>query len=266
MRKAIGYYEEAIGLDPGYAAAYAKLSIAAEIWPTTTGVLRRRKDKRRSQKRAPPRSAQSSWIQIWPRPIWPRPYWRNLDFNFATAETEYRRAVELAPHNAGVTSSLGHLAVGAWPARRSGRGCRSGRLRSSRYGPDSTSARNGSRVIARFCNATASSSRPSSDGEVAKLEVTPADCAGTSSTARRYSIFAVAKLKSRLENPALGRMGLGQIWIQLDCALRGGARFCERLLLLLSSQDPSVVVPPDFPPQSTASHRRPRDPVSRIAS
>ena len=42
-RKAIGYYEEAIRLDPRYALAYAKLSIAARIWLPATAGLRREK-------------------------------------------------------------------------------------------------------------------------------------------------------------------------------------------------------------------------------
>ena len=39
IRKAIGYYEEAIRLDPGYALAYARLSIAAINLATTYGGL-----------------------------------------------------------------------------------------------------------------------------------------------------------------------------------------------------------------------------------
>ena len=45
IRKAIGYYEEAIRLDPRYALAYAKLSVAALNLAATTSALRREKRK-----------------------------------------------------------------------------------------------------------------------------------------------------------------------------------------------------------------------------
>ena len=45
IRKAIGYYEEAIRLDPRYALAYAKLSTAAMNLATGYGVLRLKKEK-----------------------------------------------------------------------------------------------------------------------------------------------------------------------------------------------------------------------------
>ena len=63
-RKAIGYYEEAIRLDPRYAFAYAKLSIAAGVWPPATSGLRLKKEKSYSQKPVPRRSEHSSWIRI----------------------------------------------------------------------------------------------------------------------------------------------------------------------------------------------------------
>ena len=104
------------------------------VWPTATAVLRRKKDKRRSQKPVPRRSARSSWIQISPMRIRHKARSCELvDFNFAGAEAEYRRALELAPQNAGRDGESRHPAGHTWPARRSGRARSSGRLRSSRY-------------------------------------------------------------------------------------------------------------------------------------
>ena len=45
LRKAIGYYEEAIRLDPGYALAYAKLSLAANSLASTYGANVPKKEK-----------------------------------------------------------------------------------------------------------------------------------------------------------------------------------------------------------------------------
>src|SRR5437868_4700423 len=52
-----------------------------EVWPTTTSVLRRRKDKRRSQRPVPQRRAHSIWIRISPIRMW-------------------RKAIELQPQSA----------------------------------------------------------------------------------------------------------------------------------------------------------------------
>ena len=51
MRKAIGYYEEAIRLDPGYALAYAKLSTAAANLATNYGS--KATEKRRGDRKSP---------------------------------------------------------------------------------------------------------------------------------------------------------------------------------------------------------------------
>jgi TolB-like protein len=58
-RKAIGYYEQAIQLDPRYALAYAKLSIATGASASNYGGLT--KDKKRPQKPVPRRRARSVW-------------------------------------------------------------------------------------------------------------------------------------------------------------------------------------------------------------
>ena len=61
IRKAIGYYEEAIRLDPRYALAYAKLSLAAGTLATVfTGQCWAERRGRAKQPRAPRRSARSS--------------------------------------------------------------------------------------------------------------------------------------------------------------------------------------------------------------
>ena len=59
-QKAIGYYQEAIRLDPRYALAYAKLSVAANALGTTYGSMRRKNEKKRSQKPVSRRSARSN--------------------------------------------------------------------------------------------------------------------------------------------------------------------------------------------------------------
>ncbi len=110
FRKAIGYYEEALRLDPRYALAYAKLSRAANSLAINfSGLATREREEviakaRTSAKRAleldsnlaDAHSAQGAVL-------------RTFDFNFAAAEAEYRRAFELAPQNASVTSSLALL-------------------------------------------------------------------------------------------------------------------------------------------------------------
>jgi len=109
-RKAIGYYEEAIRLDPRYALAYAKLSFAAGslvnnyVSSATKEGQEAIAKARASAKRAlalDPNLADSHLAQ--------GVVLMNNDFNFAAAEAEYRRALELAPQNAGVTSNLATL-------------------------------------------------------------------------------------------------------------------------------------------------------------
>jgi TolB-like protein/Flp pilus assembly protein TadD len=107
MRKAIGYYEEAIRLDPRYALAHARLSCSALILATNYGSIATKEGQeaiakaRASAKRAlelDPNLADACLAQglVLIR----------LDFNFADGEAELRRAVELAPQNPGVTSNL----------------------------------------------------------------------------------------------------------------------------------------------------------------
>jgi serine/threonine-protein kinase len=116
-RKAIGYYEEAIRLDPLYALAYARVSRLAVTLPINFGGLTTEEREeliakaRASAKRAleldpnlaDAHSAQGRILE-------------DLDFDFSTAEAEYRRAVDLEPQNAtagaslaGVVGTLGRL-------------------------------------------------------------------------------------------------------------------------------------------------------------
>ena len=70
FRKAIGYYEEAIRLDPRYALAYAKLTPPAVNLVTGFGHIATKEKKRRWQKPVLRPKAQSSWIRTSPRRIW----------------------------------------------------------------------------------------------------------------------------------------------------------------------------------------------------
>jgi tetratricopeptide (TPR) repeat protein len=108
LRKAIGYYEEAIRLDPRYAIAYAKLAGAASSLANTFVNVATKEGQealakaRASAKRAleldpnlaDAHSEQGAILRF--------------DLNLAEAEAEYRRALELAPQN---VSAIGNLAV-----------------------------------------------------------------------------------------------------------------------------------------------------------
>ena len=109
-RKAIGYYEEAIRLDPRYALAYAKVSIAAQNLATRYGGVAPREVEdliataRASAKRSlelDPNLAQAHSAQ--------GAILMEVDFNFSGAEAEFRRALELAPQVASVTVNYANL-------------------------------------------------------------------------------------------------------------------------------------------------------------
>ena len=109
-RKAIGYYEEAIRLDPRYALAHAKLSFAAlnlavSFVPVTT--------KEREELIAKVRASVKSALDLDPNLADAHSaqatVLRDLDFNFAGAEAEYRRALDLAPQNAATVYGLAIL-------------------------------------------------------------------------------------------------------------------------------------------------------------
>ena len=108
-RKAIGYYQEAIRLDPRYALAYAQLSLAANALSTNYAIVAPREVEeliataRASAKRsleldpnlAAAHVAQGESLRV-------------IDLNFVEAEAEYRRALELAPQDPRATAALGN--------------------------------------------------------------------------------------------------------------------------------------------------------------
>ncbi len=105
--KAIEYYDEAIRLDPGYALAYARLSNAWRFLAASylegaevdEGYARARRAAEQSLKLEPDLAeahAALGGLRLTP------------DLDFAAAETELRRAVELAPADAGVTQLLAY--------------------------------------------------------------------------------------------------------------------------------------------------------------
>jgi Flp pilus assembly protein TadD len=113
-RKAIGYYQEAIRLDPQYALACAKLSRAAvtmainftsslatkEIEEFITKARASAKSALRLDPNlAEAHSAQGLILEV-------------IDFNFAGAEAEHRRALELAPQDPVATNNLASLMSG----------------------------------------------------------------------------------------------------------------------------------------------------------
>ena len=117
-RKAIGFYEQAIALDPRYARAYAS---AAVTWTTLGGTFLSGEEQRHAYAQA--RQAVDEALRLDPD-IAAAHAARGMllqwvDANWAGAEAEYRRAVELAPADslsrftlARLTGALGH----AWQA------------------------------------------------------------------------------------------------------------------------------------------------------
>jgi TolB-like protein/Flp pilus assembly protein TadD len=110
-RKAIGYYEEAIRLDPRYALAYAKVSIAAQNLATRYGgvapreveelIATARASAKRSLELDPNLADAHSGAQ--------GALLMEVDFNFSGAEAEFRRALELAPQQASGTVNYANL-------------------------------------------------------------------------------------------------------------------------------------------------------------
>src|SRR5216110_2070822 len=110
-RKAIGYSEEAIRLDPRYALAYAMLSRAAMNLATNYAGSIATKEQQEAIAKA--RASAKSALDLDPNLAEAHSaqggILRLVDFNFAEAEAEYRRALELAPQNPVVTSNLADL-------------------------------------------------------------------------------------------------------------------------------------------------------------
>ncbi len=107
LRKAIGYFEEAIRLDPRYALAYVGLSTAAinlangSAPADREGLLAKARSSADKALELDPNlglahSAEANILL-------------NIDFDFTAAEAEYRRALELAPQNPAVLSNFANL-------------------------------------------------------------------------------------------------------------------------------------------------------------
>ncbi len=107
-RKAIGSYEGAIRLDPHYALASAKLSISAEYLATRL-VDAKEKEELIPKARAAAEKALGLDSNLAEAHLAQGLILADLDLNFAAAEAELRRAVELAPQNAAVTWALATL-------------------------------------------------------------------------------------------------------------------------------------------------------------
>ena len=109
-RKAIGYYEEAIHLDPRYALAYAKL-VPAAVNLATNYVSNATKEGQEVTAKA--RASAKSALELDPNLAEAHSAQGLIlvifDFNFAKAEAEYRRALELAPQNLVATGNLANL-------------------------------------------------------------------------------------------------------------------------------------------------------------
>jgi TolB-like protein/Flp pilus assembly protein TadD len=110
MRKAIGYYKEAIRLDPRYALAYAKLSLAShELAVGYGGIPVQETEEAIATARASARSALELDPNLPEAHSTQGTVLLDFDFNLVAAEAEYRRAFGLAPQNAPAVASLASL-------------------------------------------------------------------------------------------------------------------------------------------------------------
>ncbi|MFN2474923.1 MAG: hypothetical protein ABR526_01085 [Chthoniobacterales bacterium] len=111
-RKAIGYYEEAIRLDPRYALAYAKLSYSAEYLDTRfMGGGAKEKAELVAKARAAAEKALELDSNLAEAHLAQDQLLAEIDFNLAAAEAELRRTFKLAPQTAPVPQSLAVLLV-----------------------------------------------------------------------------------------------------------------------------------------------------------
>ena len=109
-RKAIGYYEEAIRLDPRYALAHAKLSFAAgSLVNNYVSIATKEGQEAIAKARASAKRSLDLDPNLADSHLAQGVVLMNNDFKFAEAEAEYRRALELAPQSAAVTSNLATL-------------------------------------------------------------------------------------------------------------------------------------------------------------
>jgi TolB-like protein/Flp pilus assembly protein TadD len=109
-RKAIGYYQEAIRLDPRYALAYAKLSLAvADVAGIFGGFSMKEREEAHAKARFLAQKALAFDPNLAEAHRAQAEILMELDFNFVEAEAEFRRALELAPQNASVTENFATL-------------------------------------------------------------------------------------------------------------------------------------------------------------
>jgi tetratricopeptide (TPR) repeat protein len=109
-RKAIGYYEEAIRLDPRYALAYTQLAHAARTMAANyPGIPAQEREEAIAKDRASARSALALDPNLAEAHSAQGLVLSDLDFNLVAAEAEYRRAVGLAPQNPSATNNLAGL-------------------------------------------------------------------------------------------------------------------------------------------------------------
>jgi TolB-like protein/Flp pilus assembly protein TadD len=108
-RKAIGYYEEAIRLDPRYALAYAKLTSAARNLLANYVNFAKEGQEAIAKARASAKSALALDPNLADAHLAQGVVLGDIDFNFAAAEAELRRALELAPQNPAVIDNLAAL-------------------------------------------------------------------------------------------------------------------------------------------------------------
>jgi TolB-like protein/Tfp pilus assembly protein PilF len=110
FRKAIGYYEEAIRLDPRYALAYAKLTPPAVNLVTGFGhIARKEKEEAMAKARASAKRALELDPNLSEAHLARALILELLDLNLAGAEAEYRRSLELAPQNPHTINDLAIL-------------------------------------------------------------------------------------------------------------------------------------------------------------
>jgi TolB-like protein/Tfp pilus assembly protein PilF len=109
-RKAIGYYEEAIRLDPRYALAYAKLSVATGALASNyAGITNKERQEATAKARAAAESALRLDLNLVDAHLAKGIVLLSLDADFIGAEGEFRRALELAPQNALASHNLALL-------------------------------------------------------------------------------------------------------------------------------------------------------------
>jgi tetratricopeptide (TPR) repeat protein len=109
--KAIDYYTEAIRLDPRYALAHAKLSLAAasRALNFADNITAEKREALIAKSRASAERALELDPNLSEAHGAKAVVLLNVDFNYSDAEKEFRRALDLDPENLSVTANLAHL-------------------------------------------------------------------------------------------------------------------------------------------------------------